>query len=152
LSVFVEIKAQCIPDSFYRTDWRINLGNPSQNRFNWVKIQPQVVAYILGKTGIDSVPLPYYCLKPPGSGSCDNENLYYFHDLEKTKQDIRPEEGWELIIADFGSPIVRIENPRFILYNKYTIILPESWTRGLVKKSLNLTKRYDQTNPTQIHA
>ena len=33
-----------------------------------------------------------------------------------------------------------------------TIILPESWTRGLVKKSLNLTKRYDQTNPTQIHA
>jgi hypothetical protein len=29
--------------------------------------------------------------------------------------------------------------------------LPESWTRGLVKKSLNLTKRYDQTNPTQIH-
>jgi transposase len=32
------------------------------------------------------------------------------------------------------------------------IILPESWTRGLVKKSLNLTKRYDQTNPTQIHA
>lgn len=120
LSVFVKIKAQCIPDSFYRTDWRINLGNPSQNKFNWVKIQPQVVAYILGKTGIDSVPLPYYCLKPPGSGSCDNENLYYFHDLEKTKQDIRPEEGWELIIADFGSPIVRIENPRFILYNKYT--------------------------------
>ena len=34
----------------------------------------------------------------------------------------------------------------------HTIILPESWTRGLVKKSLNLTKRYDQTNPTQIHA
>jgi hypothetical protein len=33
-----------------------------------------------------------------------------------------------------------------------TIILPESWTRGLVKKSLNLTKQYDQTNPTQIHA
>ena len=34
----------------------------------------------------------------------------------------------------------------------FVIILPESWTRGLVKKSLNLTKRYDQTNPTQIHA
>jgi len=33
-----------------------------------------------------------------------------------------------------------------------TIILPESWTRSLVKKSLNLTKQYDQTNPTQIHA
>jgi hypothetical protein len=38
----------------------------------------------------------------------------------------------------------------FIKY--LSIILPESWTRGLVKKSLNLTKRYDQTNPTQIHA
>jgi hypothetical protein len=36
--------------------------------------------------------------------------------------------------------------------NALNIILPESWTRGLVKKSLNLTKRYDQTNPTQIHA
>jgi len=34
----------------------------------------------------------------------------------------------------------------------YFIILPESWTRGLVKKSLNLTKRYDQTNPPQIFA
>jgi len=32
------------------------------------------------------------------------------------------------------------------------IILPESWTKSLVKKSLNLTKQYDQTNPTQIHA
>ena len=32
------------------------------------------------------------------------------------------------------------------------IILPESWTKSLVKKSLNLTKRYDQTNPTQIYA
>ena len=36
--------------------------------------------------------------------------------------------------------------------SKWNIILPESWTRGLVKKRLNLTKRYDQTNPTQIHA
>lgn len=33
----------------------------------------------------------------------------------------------------------------------HSIILPESWTKSLVKKSLNLTKRYDQTNPTQIH-
>jgi len=36
------------------------------------------------------------------------------------------------------------------MYN--TIILPESWTRGLVKKLLNLTKRYDQINPAKIHA
>lgn len=38
------------------------------------------------------------------------------------------------------------------IYQKIIIILPESWTRGLVKKSLHLTKRYDQTNPPQIFA
>jgi hypothetical protein len=36
------------------------------------------------------------------------------------------------------------------VYN--TIILPKTWTMSLVKKSLNLTKRNDQTNSTQIHA
>ena len=40
----------------------------------------------------------------------------------------------------------------FYLDQVFFIILPESWTKSLVKKSLNLTKRYDQTNPTQIHA
>ena len=35
---------------------------------------------------------------------------------------------------------------------KISIILPDSWTRGLVKKSLNLTKQYDKTNPPQIYS
>jgi hypothetical protein len=33
-----------------------------------------------------------------------------------------------------------------------SIILPKTWTKSLVKKSLNLTKQYDQTNPPQIYA
>ena len=45
-----------------------------------------------------------------------------------------------------------ISNGLMSIAGNINIILPESWTRGLVKKSLNLTKRYDQTNPTQIHA
>jgi hypothetical protein len=45
-----------------------------------------------------------------------------------------------------------LSNLELVGYKSGIIILPESWTRGLVKKSLNLTKRYDQTNPTQIHA
>lgn len=46
-----------------------------------------------------------------------------------------------------------IQKSTFLLLVAPTsIILPESWTKSLVKKSLNLTKRYDQTNPTQIHA
>jgi hypothetical protein len=59
-------------------------------------------------------------------------------------------------------PLVASFRDRYIVYQKemqkgnwshaLNIILPDSWTRGLVKKSLNLTKRYDQTNPTQIHA
>jgi hypothetical protein len=63
----IRVNAQCVPDSFYKTDWRINVNDPAQNKFNWTKIQPQVIAYILGRTGIDSVPLPYYCLKPTGA-------------------------------------------------------------------------------------
>lgn len=53
LTILTKINTHCVPDSFYRTDWRINPGDPAQNRFNWVKIQPQVVAYVIGKTGID---------------------------------------------------------------------------------------------------
>ena len=32
------------------------------------------------------------------------------------------------------------------------LILLESWSRGLIIESLNLTNRFDQTNPTQIQA
>jgi hypothetical protein len=32
------------------------------------------------------------------------------------------------------------------------VILPKIWTKGLVKKSLNLTKQYDKTNTPQIFA
>jgi len=32
------------------------------------------------------------------------------------------------------------------------VILPEIWTRGLVKKESNFTKRYEKTDPPQIFA
>lgn len=45
---------------------------------------------------------------------------------------------------------------RWVIYYMIKIIIciifPEFWTRGLVKKSLNLTNRYDQTNPPEIFA
>jgi len=33
-----------------------------------------------------------------------------------------------------------------------TVILPEIWTRGLVKKESNFTKRYEKTDPSKIFA
>jgi hypothetical protein len=45
-----------------------------------------------------------------------------------------------------------LADPKIIKVHFHSsIILPKSWTKSLVKKSLNLTKQYDQTNPTQIH-
>jgi hypothetical protein len=32
------------------------------------------------------------------------------------------------------------------------VILPEIWTRGLVKKESNFTKRYEKTDPSKIFA
>jgi hypothetical protein len=36
--------------------------------------------------------------------------------------------------------------------SRFCVILPKIWTKGLVKKSLNLTKQYDKTNTPQIFA
>jgi len=115
-----QIVAQCNPDSLYKTDWKLYSGQAGQNSFNWTQIHPQIVAYIKGRTGIDSIRLPYFCVKPVGSGSCENDNLTVFHDIDANKQDIKPEDGWELVIKDFGTPSDRVENPRLVLYNKYT--------------------------------
>lgn len=45
-----------------------------------------------------------------------------------------------------------IYSKKFKLINTTNIILPKTWTKSLVKKSLNLTKQYDKTNPPQIYA
>jgi hypothetical protein len=57
-----------------------------------------------------------------------------------------------LVIKRYSRAVKRLYQMNFHGVETESIMLPESWTRSLVKKSLNLTKRYDQTNPTQIHA
>ncbi|MES2656719.1 MAG: T9SS type A sorting domain-containing protein [Bacteroidota bacterium] len=74
------------------------------------------------------VELPYFCTKPDGSGSCNNDNTYCYEvtQLINGKQDIYPEDGWELLLKDFGTPTIgstigrKTANPIFILYNRYT--------------------------------
>lgn len=76
------------------------------------------------------IELPYFCTKPPGTGSCDgshNVESYQFRGNSKEFQDINPEDGWELLLKDFGTPNpvgqntggTGRNNPYFILYNKF---------------------------------
>jgi hypothetical protein len=38
-------------------------------------------------------------------------------------KDFKPEDGWEVVYYDFGTPINAVNDPIFVLYNKYKAIL-----------------------------
>ncbi|MES2726036.1 MAG: T9SS type A sorting domain-containing protein [Bacteroidota bacterium] len=74
------------------------------------------------------VELPYFCTKPVSTSGCGNNNTYCYEvtQLITGKQDIYPEDGWELLLKDFGTPTLggvtgrKVDNPVFIIYNRYT--------------------------------
>lgn len=102
------------------------------NTENWDWTKSGLVHPVYLKDNMTSpsilVELPYFCTKPGGSGSCNNDNTYCYEvtNLITGRQDIYPQDGWELLLKDFGTPTVgstigrKTANPVFILYNKYT--------------------------------
>lgn len=136
------------------TDWR-RYPAESQNSWNWTDTgmhefyMKQYVYPVPGgvRTYVNSVPvllrLPYYCLLQQGSGGCGNKNTNPLHNIAPDSMDIYPEDGWELIVKNFGycpggincSPSYAVENPFFAIYNKYT---------GRMKVYIMVASKYDK--------
>lgn len=136
------------------TDWR-RYPAESQNNWNWTDTglhefyMKQYNYPVAGgpRTYINSVPvllrMPYYCLLPLGSGGCGNKNTNPLHNILPDSMDIFPEDGWELVVKNFGycpggvncSPSNAVENPFFALYNKYT---------GRLKIFIMVASKYDK--------
>ncbi|HEY1045459.1 MAG TPA: hypothetical protein VGF79_03405, partial [Bacteroidia bacterium] len=128
-----DIQAQCYDQPTTKsTDWR-NYPASSANDWDWTLNRAIHPVYLSNNLSTPSlyIELPYYCTKPLGSGSCDGtQNVlnYQFLGNSAKYQDINPEDGWELLLKDFGTPNPAGQNnggtgrsnPYFILYNKFT--------------------------------
>ena len=114
------------------TDWR-DYPATSDNDWNWTEPGNAHEVYLDDDLNDPSIhiELPFFCSNPPGSGTCagtHNVAHHQFHGSIPEHHDIHPEDGWELLIKDFGSPNPdgkaaggkRVKNPFFILYNKFT--------------------------------
>jgi hypothetical protein len=115
------------------------VSNP--NHFDWTDPTASNLWYWSSSTTVPPavIYLPYYC-DVNGvtniNGACTNQNIYYYQQLinnfpqgislhDQNKMfDILPEDGWELIFKNFGTPgtTQNVVNPQptFILYNRYT--------------------------------
>lgn len=125
--------SQCVVNTT-TTDWnKFNGGSgPSNNDFNWAT--PGLVYPLYLQDNLDNpsrnIELPYFCTMPGGSGSCGNKNTLAYELLGNIAalQDIKPEDGWELVLKNFGTQNTTpndntgrgVSNPFFVLYNKHT--------------------------------
>jgi Secretion system C-terminal sorting domain len=118
------------------TDWQKYVAGNRDYPNNWNWTLPGQVHPVYTQSNLSNpsfnIELPYFCTKILGSGSCNNSNTlkYEFLSRSNIKQDIYPEDGWELLIKDFGTPNTIVNgvtiqgreqpNPYYLLYNKYT--------------------------------
>lgn len=113
------------------TDWRRYVPNDPNFPNNWDWTTQPTTGYPVYLTNNQINPsfyidLPYKCRNVQGQGSCGQVNALHYEILEAEgkKQDIYPEDGWELLIKNFGTPTIglqsgtKVENPFYILYNR----------------------------------
>lgn len=135
------------------TDWR---QYPAQSQNNWNWTDTGLHDFYMNKynyvvtggprtyvgTAQIQLRLPYYCLMPLGSG-CNNSNTNALHNILPDSMDIFPEDGWELVIKNFGYcpnavnclPAYAVENPYFAIYNRHT---------GRMKIFMMIASKYDK--------
>ena len=114
------------------TDWQQYDSNKRDypNKWNWTL--PGAIHDVYLSDNLSSpnfkIRLPYFCDIPASTGGCNNSNTSKYEVLSDNglKQDIYPEDGWELIVKNFGNPATNtstgngVDNPYYLLYNKYT--------------------------------
>lgn len=105
----------------------------STNTWNWTDPGTHLVYTHNSVTNgiVNPIPvqLPYFCTGPIGTSGCSNHNTSYWHSLPLADKAILPEDGWELVVKDFGCEGVlpgqtcyesqAIDYPYFILYNRH---------------------------------
>ena len=113
------------------TDWTKYNSTDRNYPNNWNWTIPGVVHPVYLTNNLSnpsfSIQLPYFCGLPAGSGSCGNQNTLQYEILENKnlKQDVYPEDGWELLVKNFGTPTIGtnsgrgVPNPYFVLYNRF---------------------------------
>jgi acetyltransferase-like isoleucine patch superfamily enzyme len=115
------------------TDWTKYNANDRNfpNNWNWTQTGVSHPVYLNNNLNSPSfyIQLPYFCGLSAGSGGCGNLNTLQYEILENnnTKQDVFPEDGWELLVKNFGkgnsTSFINdgrgVANPYFILYNRY---------------------------------
>ncbi len=124
--------AQCVVNTT-TTDWQQFNGGvgPSNNDFNWTITGLTYPIYLQDNLDNPSrnIELPYFCTQSSGSGSCGNKNTLQYELLgnSASQQDINPEDGWELVLKNFGTANITpndntgrgVANPFFVLYNRF---------------------------------
>jgi len=97
-------------------------GTTNKNNWNWTDtaVQTFVLPSTVNNVQIIERRLPYYCIGF-GTGGCNNDNTDRFHNVNDPKEvDVQPEDGWELLIKKFGTVTDPVNDPYFVLYNRYT--------------------------------
>lgn len=113
------------------TDWRVS---GSSNTWNWTQEFYQDIFLSNGsnspiqRTNIKS---PYWA---PQSSVNDNRTLFEFRKTNQVGlKDFQPEDGWELLVKNFGSATLGVSYPFFALYNRYSgrvrafLLIPEQF-------------------------
>lgn len=118
-STLVNIQAQCwdpqVPNTI-TTDWRE--ANTS-NTWDWTQ-ERFYNMYVIGKTNPVN-PAPFSPFWSPLGGTGTNSLLTHFTQYPNIQQkDFHPEDGWELLVKNFGEPTSPVANPFYALYNRYT--------------------------------
>lgn len=98
------------------------------NSFDWTTLTYETFINTVGQN--NSVPITIYSpfYNPNAPGPARNKNLLPFFIAKSATGsnasiDYHPEDGWELVIKDFGSAGLSqkgVTNPMMVLYNKYT--------------------------------
>jgi hypothetical protein len=110
------------------TKWE-TAGSSNLQNWNWTLEGNVHPVYLLNGTNANNpsffVELPYFCSNPPGTGSCQNNNTMHYEILRNNggQPDIYPENGWELVLKNFGTPPRCRAKPFAWLY-KYNTMFP----------------------------
>ncbi|MBY0479569.1 MAG: T9SS type A sorting domain-containing protein [Chitinophagaceae bacterium] len=105
------------PTGALKWDWR------QQTWFGYRKGTPTPVYYQINS--------PFYDLQNPNIFDLSSQSVKNYD----------PKNGWELIKKDFGTNSTPIDNPYFILYNKYT---------GLVRLFVLITSNFQNTKSAML--
>lgn len=104
------------------TDWRQYDGVKNKNNWNWTSTDLQTFVLKNGTSNYITITryLPYYC-PGFGTGGCNNANTQRYHNYTDPKAvDVQPEDGWELLLKNFGTTSQPVDDPYFVLYNRFT--------------------------------